>query len=287
MKTIALISTMIALPAASLLAQGQSDFDALRSRITSAERRIDLLEREVRTLRSGKTSERAAAPKKASPTAKSGEYIVVKGDVLSRIASRHKTSVASLKKANGLRNDNISIGQKLRVPSTATSTTAPSHTDKVVASKAPTSSSTKHVVKSGETFYSIARTHKVSTSSLIAANPNVSPKSLNVGQQLKIDGNAKAAPVSRAVAKKKSTPKAKAPSRSVAKAPTKKPASTPVSTKSPEPAIRTITVHDQMTYGQFAGKYGASTTQLNALNGLSLSKSTMLAKGSELYVPKN
>lgn len=280
---------MIALPAASLLAQGQSEFDALRSRVSSAERRIDLLEREIRTLRSGKTSERSIAPKKAAPTAKSGEYIVVKGDVLSRIASRHNTSVASLKKINSLRNDNISIGQKLNVPIAETTKAAPAHVDKVVASKAPVSSSTKHVVKSGETFYSIARDHKVSTQSLIAANPKVSPRSLNVGQQLKIDGNAKPLPTSRAVASTKSAPKAQAPSRSVAKAkstPSKPASSTPVSAKSPEPAIRTITVHDQMTYGQFASKYGASTTQLNALNGLSLNKSTMLAKGSELYVPK-
>ena len=52
-----------------------------------------------------------------------------------------------------------------------------------------------------------------------------------------------------------------------------------------EPAIRTITVNQQITYGQFATRHGASTTQLNELNGLSLSKNTTLAKGSELYVP--
>ena len=50
--------------------------------------------------------------------------------------------------------------------------------------------------------------------------------------------------------------------------------------------IRTITVHQQMTYGAFATEHGASTTQLNSLNGLNLSKSTLLAKGSELYVPQ-
>jgi len=46
-------------------------------------------------------------------------------------------------------------------------------------------------------------------------------------------------------------------------------------------------VHKQITYGQLASKHGASTSQLNELNGLSLSKSTMLAIGSELYVPKD
>ena len=50
--------------------------------------------------------------------------------------------------------------------------------------------------------------------------------------------------------------------------------------------VRTITVvEEQITYGQFATRHGASTTQLDELNGLSLSKNTTLTKGSELYVP--
>ena len=53
----------------------------------------------------------------------------------------------------------------------------------------------------------------------------------------------------------------------------------------PEPKIRVITVDGQITYGQFASKYGSSTTQLDELNGLSLSANAILAKGSELYVP--
>jgi hypothetical protein len=57
--------------------------------------------------------------------------------------------------------------------------------------------------------------------------------------------------------------------------------------KKSESEIRTITVHKQITYGQFASQHGASTGQLNELNGLSLSKNTMLAIGSELYVPRD
>ena len=60
-----------------------------------------------------------------------------------------------------------------------------------------------------------------------------------------------------------------------------------VAAKKSESEIRTITVHKQITYGQFADRYGASTSQLNELNGLSLNKNTMLAIGSELYVPKH
>lgn len=49
--------------------------------------------------------------------------------------------------------------------------------------------------------------------------------------------------------------------------------------------VRTITISEPITYGQFASRYGVSITQLNELNGLSLSKDTTLAKGSQLYVP--
>ena len=40
-----------------------------------------------------------------------------------------------------------------------------------------------------------------------------------------------------------------------------------------------------MTYGEFAAKHGTDAERLNALNGLDLTTATVLAKGSELYVP--
>lgn len=285
MKTIALISTMIALPAASLLAQGQSEIDALRSRIDSHERRISLLERELSRLRGSSVAERPA--RQAASAA--GEYVVVKGDVLARIARRHHTTVAAIKRANGLKNDNISIGQKLRIPG-ASASAAKHPRAQVVADSKPAASGGKHKVKRGETFYSIARQHKMSVKTLMAANPDVKPTSLRPGQTLSIQ------PASRAVASNKraaSKPKPKSKKLATRKServdapkPAKEVARKAPAKKSPEPAIRTITVHKQMTYGQFASKYGASTSQLNALNGLSLNKSTMLAKGSELYVPQ-
>ena len=40
-----------------------------------------------------------------------------------------------------------------------------------------------------------------------------------------------------------------------------------------------------MSYGEFAAKHGTDTARLNDLNGLDLTTATVLAKGSELYVP--
>jgi LysM repeat protein len=53
----------------------------------------------------------------------------------------------------------------------------------------------------------------------------------------------------------------------------------------PEKKIRSVKIDDQMTYGQFAAKHGTDATRLNDLNGLDLTTATVLAKGSELYVP--
>jgi len=41
---------------------------------------------------------------------------VVSGDVLEKIAKRHHTTAEAIMAANNLANDNLSIGQKLRIP---------------------------------------------------------------------------------------------------------------------------------------------------------------------------
>jgi hypothetical protein len=49
--------------------------------------------------------------------------------------------------------------------------------------------------------------------------------------------------------------------------------------------LHPVAVDAEMTYGAFATKHGTNTERLNALNGLDLTDATVLAKGSELYVP--
>ncbi|MFK7909380.1 MAG: LysM peptidoglycan-binding domain-containing protein [Akkermansiaceae bacterium] len=308
MKTLALTSTVFVLTAASALAQ-QSDLEFLRARADAHERKISQLEREINLLKANQIGKQhpKAVPVSPTPAAMAGEYIVKKGDMLGRIAKRHNTTVAAIKRANGLRNDNIRIGQKLRIPGAgdklAKSKTAPS-----VQKDGPLKVASTHVVKPGETFYSIARKHDVSITSLMLANPRIKPSGLQVGQKISVETSARPASETRSsssrkvASKPKSLPKPKQRTQVTERAdpPKPKPAKTkevvrnaaadrePVSEPArSESEIRTITVHKQITYGQFASKHGASTNQLNELNGLSLSKNTMLAIGSELYVPKD
>ncbi|NWK55476.1 LysM peptidoglycan-binding domain-containing protein [Verrucomicrobiaceae bacterium N1E253] len=298
MKTISLISTMLVLPAASLLAQGQSELDLLKARIDVQERRISQLESALSRLNTGAVTsttapKKAAAPAKKAPVAHAGEYTVKQGDTLTRIAARHQTSVEAIKQVNGLKSDGLMVGQKLRLPaaqSAAAKTTQPVPAKKAeVASKAPAKAPApqltgKYKVKAGDTFYGIARRYNMSEATLQAANPTAVPTRLQIGQELLIDAKAKpaskpAAPVAKSNANKP-----------IDKPVVKKTAMAKSSTPAPAPkkrsSIRTITVNEQMTYGAFANRHGASTSQLNSLNGLNLSKSTMLAKGSELYVPE-
>ena len=50
-----------------------------------------------------------------STKSKGGTYTVRKGDNLGKIARAHGTTVAAIKRANGLKSDNLSIGQRLKL----------------------------------------------------------------------------------------------------------------------------------------------------------------------------
>ncbi len=44
-------------------------------------------------------------------------------------------------------------------------------------------------------------------------------------------------------------------------------------------------IEKEITYGQFAVQNSTTTQRLDELNGLELDASTVLAQGSELYIP--
>ncbi len=57
------------------------------------------------------------------------------------------------------------------------------------------------------------------------------------------------------------------------------------STSPAKPGIRSVTLTGTTTYGEFAAKHGTNVRHLNDLNALDLVETTVLAKGSELYIP--
>jgi LysM repeat protein len=64
------------------------------------------------------TSQQAAAALSSQP---STIYVVKTGDTLTGIAKAHGTTIKAIETANGLTNDRISIGEKLKIPKAAAS----------------------------------------------------------------------------------------------------------------------------------------------------------------------
>ena len=128
----------------------------------------------------------------------STEYMVKRGDSLSKIANQFDTSVGAIKAANGLSSDLIRVGDKLVVPvsssSTGTSsamTAAPS--DSISSSSTAPSFSASgartHTVKSGEYPGKIASQYDMTTDELLALNGITDPRKLQVGKVLKVSGS--------------------------------------------------------------------------------------------------
>jgi len=65
---------------------------------------------------SNNTASRPAAPKNAISGRSFIEYVIVRGDTLSRIAARHNVTVKAIVQANNLSNTRIRVGQKLIIP---------------------------------------------------------------------------------------------------------------------------------------------------------------------------
>jgi len=161
-----------------------------------------------------------AAKVETPTTAKSQEsqttYTVVAGDTLKRIASKFKTSIESLEKANNLTSTSIlKVGQTLVIGSSpkaaaalaqaVESTTKSAPTPAVVAKAPPvkpaavqekaeakplekpqTSEEKSYVVAKGDNPYSLAKKFNTTQAALMKANNIDDPKKLKIGQKLVI-----------------------------------------------------------------------------------------------------
>ena len=93
-------------------------------------------------------------------------YTVKRGDTLWGIAQENNVSVYQLKQLNNLSSNVLSIGQKILLPTTTTS-------------------SNSYIVQKGDSLWSIAQKNGVNVNDLIKAN-NLSNLTIYVGQELTI-----------------------------------------------------------------------------------------------------
>jgi len=100
-----------------------------------------------------------------------GVYYTVKaGDTLYGIANKYSLSVDELKNMNNLKNNNLSVGQKLLVSGTGEIVDDSTDYD-------------TYVVKSGDNLYAIARKYNTTVDKLKDIN-NLSSNLLSIGQKL-------------------------------------------------------------------------------------------------------
>jgi LysM repeat protein len=133
-------------------------------------------------------------------------YKVEKGDTLYSISRKYQITVAELRAANNLsENDIIKIGQKLIIPTADISTAAAllsdntkkdstekTNSDKAAAekeknqAKALENASSVYVVQKGDTLYAIARKCGLTVGELVSLNDIDTSAVIKVGQKLKI-----------------------------------------------------------------------------------------------------
>jgi membrane-bound lytic murein transglycosylase D len=106
-------------------------------------------------------------------------YTVKSGDVLGRIAEKHGVTLANLKSWNGLTSNNIQIGQKLVI---YTKGSAPASTGSSQTAKGEST----YTVKSGDSFYSIAKNYPGVSAQNIMDHNGMKSSDLKPGMKLKI-----------------------------------------------------------------------------------------------------
>lgn len=101
-------------------------------------------------------------------------YTVKKGDNLYNIARKYNTTVDEIKRYNNLNNNNLSIGQKIRIPCNVNNdnTNLPKYTS--------------YTVKKGDSLYSIAKEFDTTVDKLKKDN-NLTNENLSIGQTLLIE----------------------------------------------------------------------------------------------------
>lgn len=268
--------------ALSLPSLGQTQA-SLHSRISSKERQLAEIQKELHELRS----------RLSSPTV--GKYSVRQGDTLHSIARRNGVSVSSIIKWNKITDPaKLKVGEKIIISKLLHSPISVPSPNRI-----SSEGSADYVIAGGDTFYSIARRHKMDLSELRALNPNVNIHLLSPGKKLRVSGETppESRPAKRPevlVAEKDvksqiDQPALESPTRAEALK------SIVASKNLPQPPMiedrnissttTSIILTDVITFEAFASRHNTNTKLLNTLNGWNLPRTTILAGGSEILVP--
>ena len=117
-------------------------------------------------------------------------HVVQRGEVLGVIAERYGVSVSSIRRWNGLRSNTIRVGQRLTIYPRKLPASNVKVASNTSTSKSSSGEFVAYRVRSGETFYSIARKYPgVSAQNIMSWNKISDARKLKPGMTLKIYPN--------------------------------------------------------------------------------------------------
>jgi len=116
-----------------------------------------------------------------------GSHVVTRGDTLSRIAWRCQSSVAAIARASGIVDpDLIRIGQRLLIPGRTAAATRAAPPPPRQARAVPAS----YRIQPSDTLYSLARWAQTGLPALLAANPGIDPRKIEIGDSVRLPAGA-------------------------------------------------------------------------------------------------
>jgi len=179
---------------------------------------------------------------------------VIKGDTLWSISKQYNISLELILAFNNIRNkDSLSIGQIIKIPQDNLS--AANHTS--------------HIVKKGETLWTIARQYNLTMDSILTTNNITNPELISIGQQIKI-------PSYKDVT---ATPEKNVTNRPVINENNSNNNINPP--KNAEPIIYTVKAGDNLW--NISRKYGVSVEVIISVNNLK--EKDLLSLGQKLEIP--
>ena len=222
-------------------------------------------------------------------------YIVQRGDYLAKISKKYNVTINSIKRLNNLKDDNIRIGQKLKLPGKLEvgEQKVPEGAfakDPKAAAKKPyaayTGATKEYVVKSGDTLGAIAYGNGINIRQLKELN-GLTSDSLKIGQKLKIPAEKVVAAKkveTKPVEKKAAEPEVKAPAEAPVEAPVVAPVEVPAVAPVEEAApTQTYTVQEGDDLTDVSIRFGVSAAAVRELNNLG--ESDKLTAGQILKLP--
>ena len=131
-------------------------------------------------------TQKSTKKKKSKASFRVRHHKVKKGDTLSTLARRYRTTVKKIVRYNKIRKNRIVVGKTIKIPVRGSSGKSEAYASKKKRRKA-----SKHVVKKGDSLWNIARRYGTTTKKISGFNGLRKNAKLRIGQVLKIPGRGK------------------------------------------------------------------------------------------------